>query len=67
MKFQRFGNAFVAQADNGTLYVVSFYMSSWTVHYRSSGMTFPQCIEKYGYGSPQEACQAAEKFATADH
>lgn len=63
MKFQRFGNAFVAIHDD-TLYVVSLYLGCWQAYYRDQNMLKPKNIGLYGYPTPEEALQAAEAFAS---
>jgi hypothetical protein len=35
----RFGNAFVATASDGTLYVISLYLGVWSAYYAEPGQT----------------------------
>jgi hypothetical protein len=63
MKFQRFGNAFIAQQDDA-IYVVSLYLGDWQAYYHDANMAAPEKIGLYGYGSPNAARQAAEEFAS---
>lgn len=60
MRFQRYGNTFVAQ-DGETLYVVSFYLGEWVAYF--TAQPDPERVGLYGYSSPRKAQQACENHA----
>lgn len=76
LKFNRFGNAFVAIEHGtpdsavglvpvlpvGTIYVVSVFLDSWAAYHKTPEMDKPQQISRY-YESHLEAERVAENFA----
>jgi hypothetical protein len=55
LNWARFGNAFVATAADGTLYVVSLYMGTWGAYYSVPGQELAGEVQRYGFGSPELA------------
>jgi hypothetical protein len=66
MIFRRFGNAFVATDNGGTIYCVSLYLGAWASYYLPQGEDTPIRIGQYGFPSPEVAKKACHSHAAGE-
>jgi hypothetical protein len=66
MIFRRFGNAYVAQDNSGTIYCVSLYCGSWSANYLPAGEDEVKKIGLYGHPSPAVAQKVCHSHAAGE-
>lgn len=60
--FRRFGNCHVALADDGTLYVVTYFCGAWVAYYQRTYMPDPEVVSRR-YPSSIVARRAANEHS----